>query len=123
MLAASGVLLSWPKATGVVCDIGGSSLELAFVENGKIKITQSFEIGPLALQDYSKIGKNSFEIIKEKLSKIDELFPSNVNSLFLVGGCWRAMAKIHMNLTDYPLKVLQGYKVSVNNFDSTIENI
>ena len=70
MLAASGVLLSWPKATGVVCDIGGSSLELAFVENGKIKITQSFEIGPLALQDYNKIGKSSFEIVKEKLSKI-----------------------------------------------------
>ena len=33
------------------------------------------------------------------------------------------MAKIHMNLTNYPLKVLQGYEVSVNNFDSTIENI
>ena len=123
MLAASGVLLSWPKATGVVCDIGGSSLELAFVENGKIKITQSFEIGPLALQDYNKIGKSSFEIVKEKLSKIDQSFPNDVNSLFLVGGCWRAMAKIHMNLTNYPLKVLQGYEVSVNNFDSTIENI
>ena len=123
MLAASGVLLSWPKATGVVCDIGGSSLELAFIENGKIKITQSFEIGPLALQDYNKIGKSSFEIVKEKLSKIDQSFPNDVNSLFLVGGCWRAMAKIHMNLTNYPLKVLQGYEVSVNNFDSTIENI
>ncbi|MFL2802438.1 MAG: exopolyphosphatase [Paracoccaceae bacterium] len=123
VLAASGVLLGVPKATGIVCDIGGSSLELAYLENGKIKITQSFELGPLALQDYQKIGKSKREVITKKLSKINKSFPSNINSLFLVGGCWRAMAKIHMNLTDYPLKVLQGYKVLVNKFDSTIENI
>ena len=51
LLAASGVLLGWPKATGIVCDIGGSSLEIAYLENGKIKTAQSFELGPLALRD------------------------------------------------------------------------
>lgn len=123
MLAASGVLLGWPKATGIVCDIGGSSLELAYLENGKIKTTQSFELGPLTLKDYNEQGKSKLEVINLSLSKINKSFPSKNNSLFLVGGCWRALAKIHMNLTDYPLKVLQGYKVLVKNFDKTLQII
>ena len=123
LLAASGVLLGWPKATGIVCDIGGSSLELAYLENGKIKTAQSFELGPLALQDYHVLGKSKLEVIKLKLSKINKSFPNKINSLFLVGGCWRGLAKIHMNLTNYPLKVLQGYKVLVKNFDPTLEFI
>ncbi len=123
ILAASGVLMGWPKATGIVCDIGGSSLELACLENGNIKASQSFELGPLALQDYQKSGKSKNEVINIKLSKLKKSFPRNINSLFLVGGCWRAMAKIHMNLTDYPLKVLQGYKVPVDKFDITLNTI
>jgi len=123
LLAASGVLLGWPKATGIVCDIGGSSLELAYLENGKIKTAQSFDLGPLALQDYHELGKSKLEVINLKLSKIKNSFPSKVSTLFLVGGCWRALAKIHMNLTNYPLKVLQGYKVLVKNFDTTLQII
>ena len=35
-LSAQGVLLGWPDARGLVCDIGGSSMELAEVEGGRI---------------------------------------------------------------------------------------
>jgi exopolyphosphatase / guanosine-5'-triphosphate,3'-diphosphate pyrophosphatase len=33
-LAAQGVLLGWPGAEGLVCDIGGSSMELAELKGG-----------------------------------------------------------------------------------------
>ena len=66
-----------------MCDIGGSSLELAYLENGKIKTAQSFELGPLALQDYHVLGKSKLEVIKLKLSKINKSFPNKINSLFL----------------------------------------
>ena len=123
ILAASGVLMGWPKATGLVCDMGGSSLELAYIDNGKILVSQSFELGPLALQDYKKDGKMKIDLISNKLFEMYKSFPKKSESLFLVGGCWRAIAKLHMNLNDYPLKVLQGYKISINDLASTIEKI
>lgn len=35
-LSAQGVLLGWPEAEGLVCDIGGNSMELAEVSGGKV---------------------------------------------------------------------------------------
>jgi exopolyphosphatase / guanosine-5'-triphosphate,3'-diphosphate pyrophosphatase len=35
-LSAQGVLLGWPDAKGIVCDIGGNSMELALIGNGKV---------------------------------------------------------------------------------------
>ena len=123
ILAASGVLMGWPKASGLVCDIGGSSLELVYLKSGKIITSQSFKLGPLALQYHQNEDKFKQRYINQELSKINKRFPKNINSLFLVGGCWRAIAKIHMNLTYYPLKVLQGYKTCVDDFDKTLKTI
>ena len=35
-LSAQGVLLGWPGAFGLVCDIGGSSMELAEISGGRV---------------------------------------------------------------------------------------
>jgi len=35
-LAAKGVLLGWPGADGLVCDMGGASMELAYLSGGAI---------------------------------------------------------------------------------------
>ena len=35
-LSAQGVLLGWPGAYGLVCDIGGSSMELAEISGGRV---------------------------------------------------------------------------------------
>ena len=35
-LAAKGVLLGWPEAEGLVCDMGGASMELAQVSGGEV---------------------------------------------------------------------------------------
>ena len=47
MLSAKGVLLGWPKASGLVCDIGGASMELAELNSGKIKRLCSSKLGPM----------------------------------------------------------------------------
>ncbi|MAI97720.1 MAG: exopolyphosphatase [Rhodobacteraceae bacterium] len=121
ILAASGVLMSWPNANGIVCDIGGSSLELASLKEGKIKHSQSFELGPLALDDFQTPVKHI--IIAEKLIKTKERFPNFVRDFYLVGGCWRAIARIHMSRCRYPLKVLQGYKITVKALNETLDFI
>ena len=49
-LSAQGVLLGWPDASGVVCDIGGNSMELARIGNGKVGKRLSVPLGPFRLQ-------------------------------------------------------------------------
>ena len=49
-LSAQGVLLGWPDAKGIVCDIGGNSMELARVGDGKVGKRVSTQLGPFRLQ-------------------------------------------------------------------------
>ncbi|MGJ8611004.1 MAG: Ppx/GppA phosphatase family protein, partial [Octadecabacter sp.] len=46
-LSAQGVLLGWPGAYGLVCDIGGSSLELADLFEGRVGRRITSCLGPL----------------------------------------------------------------------------
>jgi len=123
ILAASGVLMGWPEASGIVCDIGGTSLELAYLKGGIIKKSQSFKLGPLALDGFYQTEKIKTNMIYENLSTIEKGFPDSTQVFFLVGGCWRALARIHMNMNDYPLRVLQGYRISVDSLSETLKYV
>ncbi|MEM9852423.1 MAG: exopolyphosphatase, partial [Pseudomonadota bacterium] len=48
-LSAQGVLLGWPGSYGLVCDIGGSSMELAELREGTIGQCITSPLGPLRL--------------------------------------------------------------------------
>jgi len=48
-LAAQGVLLGWPGSYGLVCDIGGGSMELAEISNGQVGQRVTSPLGPLKL--------------------------------------------------------------------------
>ncbi len=49
-LSAQGVLLGWPGAEGLICDIGGSSMELAELQGGgKVGMRATSDLGPLKL--------------------------------------------------------------------------
>ena len=103
--SACGVLLGYPKAHGIVCDIGGTSLEVAKIETGKVSNCNSALLGPLALAS-QKTEVESY--IASNVKGLRGAFSIEYPELFLVGGCWRAIARIHMNRTNYPLKILNG---------------
>ncbi len=111
-LSAQGVLLGWPRSYGLVCDIGGSSMELAEINGGHVGKRVTSPLGPLKLQDL-KGGKRARKAhIQDTLAAMHaELGPQN-NRLFLVGGSWRAIAKIDMERRGYPLHVLHEYRMS-----------
>jgi exopolyphosphatase/guanosine-5'-triphosphate,3'-diphosphate pyrophosphatase len=50
-LAAQGVFLGWPDAEGLVCDMGGASMELARVNEGAVFACATSRLGPLELAD------------------------------------------------------------------------
>lgn len=110
-LAAQGVLLGWPDAQGLVADLGGVSLELARIASGATGVGQSLPLGPLRLQRSGLTARGLDYLIDETLEEAKRLFVERPKRLFLVGGSWRALAKIHMARTKYPLDVLHEYEL------------
>ena len=122
-LSAQGVLLGWPGAYGLVCDIGGSSLELAEISGGRVGKRVTSSLGPLKLRDIKGGAKARNAQIKETMQALAEKMGSQRDRLFLVGGSWRAIARIDMIRRGYPLHVLHEYRMTRQSVRDTIEFI
>ncbi len=116
--AALGVLFGWPNADGLVCDIGGLSLEFCEILNGRLLSAQSTNLGPLAFTGEARL-KNQSRTLIEGLNNIKERLKRKNKSIFLVGGAWRALAKIDMELRGYPLKILHEYRLRAKEMKDT----
>ena len=119
-LAAQGVLLGWPTAEGLVCDLGGASTELTEVSGGTIGTCLTTPVGSLT---HSRIEDSSDGTgkIASVLEGARDLLGKRYRSLYLVGGSWRALARLDMDRRDYPLKVLNEYRMSRDDALATIE--
>jgi len=121
-LAAQGVLLGWPQADGLVCDIGGASMELAEVRNGRIGTCLSAPLGPM-LFNRPMDTDAMIHIIHRKIRSLRKEFRGSYPSLFLVGGSWRSIAKIDMSRRQYPLRVMNEYIMPKKSLAKTLEMI
>ena len=111
-LSALGVLSAVPAADGVVGDLGGASFEVVRVENSEIKTQATLPIGPIRLANRDELDHaTASKIIDDSLVEIDWLNSARGKTFYAVGGAWRAMARMHMNLTDYPLHVVHHYEL------------
>ncbi|MFK7752936.1 MAG: Ppx/GppA family phosphatase [Sedimentitalea sp.] len=122
-LSAQGVLLGWPGSYGLVCDIGGSSMELAEIQDGRVGKRVSSQLGPLKLTGL-KGGRNGRRAhIKETIQGLSKTMGPQRDRLFLVGGSWRAIARIDMQRRGYPLKVLHEYRMTATSVRETLRYI
>ncbi|MEQ1754108.1 MAG: Ppx/GppA family phosphatase [Micropepsaceae bacterium] len=110
--AAEGVLAAIPDADGVVGDLGGGSLELAFVSQGQQSGGMTLPFGPLRLMDMSdgKIEK-ARAIVDEALEGLPLLEKLKGKSLYAVGGVWRNIARMHLDNVQHPVRVLHHYEI------------
>jgi exopolyphosphatase/guanosine-5'-triphosphate,3'-diphosphate pyrophosphatase len=122
-LSAQGVLLGWPGSYGLVCDIGGSSMELAEISQGRVGRRVTSSLGPLKLREIKGGRKGRRKHIQETLDKLMETLGPQRDRLFLVGGSWRAIARIDMHRRSYPLHVLHEYRMSARSISATVEYI
>ena len=115
-LAALGVISLQPDAVGIVGDMGGGSLELARVEDGRVSSTVSMPIGALALEQATR-GRpgNTDKLVLEALRAAPWLHKSKVKTLYAVGGSWRALARLHMRLRNHPLPILHHYEMAAKD--------
>ncbi len=121
-LAAQGVLLGWPSADGVVCDIGGSSMELALVSRGAVGDLATTPLGPQMLSGLPGGKKAVKAAIRDCVARVAPRFAGS-KRLYLVGGSWRAIARIDMERRDYPLKVLHEYAMTPSDVRETVKLI
>ncbi|HKS18887.1 MAG TPA: exopolyphosphatase, partial [Bradyrhizobium sp.] len=69
-------------------------------------------LGSLALQDASRKSlKRAERIVKAEISGVDLLKAGRGRTFYAVGGTWRALARIHIIQSGYPLKVMHGYSI------------
>ena len=122
-LSAQGVLLGWPGAYGLICDIGGSSMELAEISEGRVGKRVTSNLGPLKLQGLSGGHKGRKAHIKETVASLVEQMGAQRDRLFLVGGSWRAIARIDMHRRGYPLHVLHEYRMTPAHVSRTAKYI
>lgn len=111
--AGMGVISAIPYADGIVADLGGGSLELARVKGGMVHQVVSLPLGVLRLAAIRASGKMALSKYVAKALKaagwadVEQALP-----LYLVGGSWRALAHLDMQLVQFPLPVIHHYTMA-----------
>ncbi|GEM_PF-43398 len=120
-LSAQGVLLGWPGAAGLVCDIGGNSMELARIGGGKVGKRISTQLGPFRLQQIEGGEEQRRAVIRRVLRQAQSKLHSEGERFYLVGGSWRVIARLDMERRNYPLTVLHEYRMPIPQILSTLD--
>lgn len=110
--SADGMLCGIPAADGVLADIGGGSLEVVRLVDGTRGPSQTLRLGVIRLAERS--GGDPIRaraIAEEDLQTVPWLGQAAGSDLYLVGGAWRALARIHMAQTSYPLNMVHHYTI------------
>ena len=119
-LSAQGVLLGWPEAEGLVCDIGGNSMELAEVRDGRVGRRVTSALGPFRLQQVKGGRAELAAHIKAVMEDLADQIGRDHARIYLVGGSWRAIARLDMERRGYPLTVLHEYAMTPEDLAQTI---
>ena len=111
-LSALGVISGIPEADGIVGDLGGGSLELVRVGGGEITERVTLPIGTLALLGrFGDDRRAMARAVREALEGISWLRQGRDRDVYIVGGNWRALSRLHMAHEGAPLPILHGYRL------------
>lgn len=122
--AALGVVAGIPHFTGVVGDLGGGSLELSSISSGQDSAGETHALGVIRMQDDA--GKSLArvrEIARERLAKSSLLRGKPGGQFCAIGGTWRSLAKVHQELRDYPLHMVQHYVTKAGDIGKLCEDV
>ena len=121
---------SCPRSTqpdGVVGDLGGGSLELTDVKDGKVGRGVTLPLGGLSLMELSdRSPKKAAKIARDALAKVKALDNLAGRTFYAVGGTWRSLARLHMRQRQYPMHVMHNYVIPTRDaleFAKLVERI
>ena len=108
--AALGVVSAFPAASGLMADLGGGSLELVRLERGRLAEHATLPLGVLRLGSLAPGRRTA--LAAERLGTLKWLDAVRGAPVYLVGGAWRALARLHMAAESYPIAVVHHHRMS-----------
>ncbi|HMM63392.1 MAG TPA: exopolyphosphatase [Mesorhizobium sp.] len=112
--SALGIISSFHPANGIVGDLGGGSLELVDVAGDSIGDGITLPLGSLRLQDMAGGSLvRAAAIARKEVARAQVLTRGQGRTFYAVGGTWRNLARLHMEMTKYPLGIMHHYEIGV----------
>lgn len=108
-LSGYGVICGMPDASGVMGDLGGGSLELVSLGQGRLGNSTTLPIGPLRLMSSGKSDPR--RAVVDAIEDVRWLREETGKTFFAVGGAWRSFARLHMEQAGYPLHIIHQYDI------------
>jgi len=110
--AAQGIIMGFVHGDGIAGDLGGGSLELIDINGETLQSATTMPLGGLRLMDLTGDRiERALPLIDEAIAKVPWLGQGKGRPFYAVGGTWRAVAKVHMEQSNYPLRVMHGYTI------------
>ena len=102
-LSAEGVVSAFPRADGLVGDLGGGSLELVDVRRGSVGDRVTLPLGPLRLMDAADGNlRRGRHIVERAFKQIPWLVALRGRPFYAVGGSWRRWSALRRNSSRDP---------------------
>lgn len=121
-LSALGLLSNNDRRKGLGADLGGASLEIMRVGPELRRAEANIKGISLPLGPFDAIGGNLSSLkqadYQALIPELDRVLASvsgemdGEDKLYLIGGAWRNLATIHQHRTNYPMRTLQGYRIT-----------
>ena len=108
--AALGVVSAFPAASGLMADLGGGSLELVRLEQGKLAEHATLPLGVLRLGSLAPDRRSA--LAAERLKALPWLDRVRGEPVYLVGGAWRALARLRMASERHPIPVVHHFRMA-----------
>jgi exopolyphosphatase/guanosine-5'-triphosphate,3'-diphosphate pyrophosphatase len=102
--SALGIIAGYYKPDGIAGDLGGGSLELVDVKaQCSFRRGQTLPLGGLRLAEMSGNSISKARTIAKRSLKQSTVLPGGAGRTFYaVGGTWRNIAKLHMEISGLP---------------------
>ncbi|MEA2981916.1 MAG: exopolyphosphatase / guanosine-5-triphosphate,3-diphosphate pyrophosphatase, partial [Alphaproteobacteria bacterium] len=110
-LAGEGVRSGTPEADGIVGDLGGGSLELVEIGDRDNLPGISLPLGVLRLDPNPSGERDARKVLKAGLEQSGLRERGRGRPFYTVGGSWRALARIDMLATEFPLPITHQYRM------------
>jgi exopolyphosphatase / guanosine-5'-triphosphate,3'-diphosphate pyrophosphatase len=123
-LAANGIAMGFRAPQGFAGDLGGGSLEIIEVGGEALRQSTTLPLGGLRLID-AAAGRIevAVDIVDRQMARVAWLESGRHRRFYAVGGTWRAIARLHMEQADYPLRVMHGYTMPAEDAIEFCEGI
>lgn len=123
-LGAYGVCASMYKPEGITGDMGGGSMELVWLEAGHLRHQTSIALGSLRMIDECKGDRGKLQkLIDKRFSELAWFDDHKASNFYAIGGSFRALAKMHLTASNYPVRILHEYTVESKAFLNFVRDI